>query len=149
MLFPLTRRSATTWRISEIFPTTCISEAVIRVRICAAANLARLCSDCRAHLGRHLRVALEELGLKGVVESEHVGEHQHLAVATGPGADANRRNPDRGGDARGNCRRHQLQNDPKSAGLLETFRLGDQTLGPLFFAPLTPRAADGVDRLRS
>src|SRR5256885_188265 len=79
MLFPCARWSATTWRISEIVPTTCISEAVLRVRIRPAADVARPCTDRGLHLATHLGVALEELRLE-IVEAEHIGQNQHLAI---------------------------------------------------------------------
>src|SRR6476469_6820494 len=98
MLFPLARRSATTCRISEILPTACISEAVFRVRVGAVAHIARPRADRRADVGSHLGVALEEFRLKGVVEAEHVGQHQHLTVTLWTGADANGRNAHRAGN---------------------------------------------------
>src|SRR2546430_14140195 len=54
----------------------------------ALAYLGGIQLDGLAHVLRERRIALHELGVEPVVQPQHVGEHQHLAVAGWPRADA-------------------------------------------------------------
>src|SRR3954468_15075665 len=105
---PLARASATTPRISEIVSTNFILEAVFGVRICAASNIARPVSNRRAHLTRHLGVALQELRIECVVEAKNIWQHENLTVAFGASTDSDRWDSDCLSHARGDRGRNEL-----------------------------------------
>ena len=75
-------------------------------------------------------------------------EDEHLAVAAGTGADADRGDVDRLGDQRGDLVGHPLEHQGEAAGGLEglgVLHQGERRLGLL---ALHPEAAHGVHRLR-
>src|SRR5687768_13976394 len=148
MLFPLARVSATTWRISEIVSTDCILEAVVCIRVGAAANVTRPAPQRFPDVLGHLRIALEKLWLESVVQAEHIGEDEHLTIAMRAGSDSDRGNSDRGCDARGHGGRNELEDDRERAGFLEPLRFADQPLCSFLLASLHARAPDRVHRLR-
>src|SRR6185436_907833 len=124
MLCPLARRSATTCRISSIVSTCCILEAVFGVGVRAVANVARPGANRISNLLRHLGVALQKLWRESVVEAEHVGQHQHLTVASRAGPDSDRRDADRPCDSLRYRGGHQLEHDRERASLLQTLCFG-------------------------
>src|SRR5438105_2823217 len=148
MLCPFVRASATTCRISSIVSTSCILEAVLCIGIGAVSNVTRPRSNGDANFTSHLGVALQELWLEGVVETENVRQNEDLSVTVGAGADANRWYPDSRGDTLGHGSWYKLENDGESARLLEAVRFGHESLRALGLATLNTSAADGVDGLR-
>ncbi len=72
---------------------------------------------------------------------------QHLAAAAGPGADANGRDFQRGGDRLGGGLDNQFQHDGKTSGLLQTTSVNYQALPIAGIAALHAVAADSQHAL--
>src|SRR5437762_3263966 len=148
MLWPFVRSSATTWRISSIVSTSCILEAMLCIRVGAVSDVARPPTNRGSDFTRHLGIALQELWLERVVETQQIREHQDLAITLRAGADPDRRYPNRSSYALGNRSWDQLQYDGERARLLEPFCFGDESLGVYSFAPLHSRSTDRIHGLR-
>ena len=95
----------------------------------ALAYLGGIQLDGLAHVLRERRIALHELGVEPVVQPQHVGEHQHLAVAGWPCADADGGDREGLGDLGCERRRDELQYDGKGARLLQRLGIGLESLG--------------------
>jgi hypothetical protein len=92
-------------------------------------------------------VALDEPRRRAGAQAHHVLPNEHLGVAVGAGADADRGDADRLGDLGRNPRRHHLHDDRERAGLLQRERLADEPLGGVA-ATLHSVAAEVVLGLR-
>jgi hypothetical protein len=87
--------------------------------------------------GLEVGVAAHELGRDAVLDAEHVVEHEHLAVAARPGADADGGDVDRVGDHAGHLVGHALEHDGEAAGGGQGLGVGDQGHGGVVLLPCT------------
>ncbi len=69
-------------------------------------------------------VAADEFGRRRKGEIHEIVEDENLAVAIGTGADADRRNGERGGDGRGGFAGNAFENDGAGAGVSEREGIG-------------------------
>src|SRR3989441_9752110 len=116
---------------------------MLRARIAPLAHLGRVQLHRLAYVFGERRVAFHELGAEPVVQSQHVVQHEYLAVACGAGTDADRRDGERLADLRRERRRDQLEHHRERAGFLQCLSVALQPLGRLFVPPLDavpPRA---------
>src|SRR5690242_9213340 len=121
-------------------------EAVFRTRVTAVADLGGVTADGIAHRLAQGSVALEELRLEGLVEPQHVVQHQHLPVTPRARADADGGDRERGGDPTREWGRDQLEHDGEGSGILERIRVGQELLRRRLFPALDPVAAERVYR---
>src|SRR3989442_10233546 len=108
-------------RMSERLVISCmlLLEGMLRVGILAVAHFRRESLHGLLDLLGEVRVALDELRRKAVVQPEQVVEHQHLAVAVLPRPDADGGNRERLRDLGRERRGNQLQDDRECARVLE------------------------------
>ena len=86
---------------------------------------------------------LTNFGCRSLYKPEHVLNDEHLAVATGAGADADGWNADHRGDARCQLGGNALEDERERAGPLDGFGVADQ----LFGVALHAKTAKSMDRL--
>src|SRR5687768_11362990 len=94
-----------------------------------AADVGGILLGRRDETVAELRVLTHERGRKAVEEAEHVVAHQDLAVAVGPGADADRRHGERARGVAGHFARYRLEDDGERASILQRQRIRDQGIG--------------------
>lgn len=90
----------------------------------------------------------QELRLEALVESQHVVEHQYLAVACVARTDTYHGAADSLGDLCGQCGRYFLQHDGEAAGFVQQLGIMQQLVGLGFLLGTQSVAAKLVDRLR-
>src|SRR5690606_35240702 len=121
---------------------------MLGARIIAVSNGRDVIADslacCRAELGE----APQELRLELLVQSEHVREYEHLAVAIGTRADTDRGDADGATDLTRQAAGHEFEHDGERAGHLEPLRLCTQPFRVLLFAALHTESAQRMDGLR-
>ena len=81
-------------------------------------------------------------------DAEHVVNHQHLTVAIGSGADADRRYAQRLRDALRKRRRHAFKDEQRGARVGDGVRIGDKFVRGGLAPTLDAIAAEAVNRLR-
>ena len=93
-------------------------------------------------------VLLHEGRNEAVEQAQHVVAHEHLAVAMRTGADADRRNVERGARRLRDLFGNRLEHDREGAGILQCERVGDERIRVLRASGLLDVAANLVHRLR-
>ncbi len=89
----------------------------------AVSHLGRVARDRVADRRSELRVLLDEARRFAVIEAEQVVPDEHLAIATGPGADSDRRDRQRLGDAGRDGSRDGLEDNREAPRRLERKRV--------------------------
>src|SRR5690606_1457073 len=95
-----------------------------------------------------LRETVEESRFELAIETEHVREDEDLAVAIGTRSDPDGRDLHRRSDGGGDLTRNQLEDQRERARVLESLRLGHETLARIRRSPLHAAPAEPVHRLR-
>src|ERR1700727_3299679 len=108
---------------------------MLRSRESARTNVGRIALDRRLDHRAEIAVAADKFrGPRR--QSQHVFQHQHLAVASRAGADADGRNVDRLRDLARQRLGHRFNHDRKGAGLRYRKRIVFNRLPASFVAPL-------------
>ena len=81
-------------------------------------------------------------------QAHQIVKHEHLAVAIGPGADADGRNSQLLGDARGHFARHRFEHHGKCAGRFHRARVALHLPRGFRRFPLHVESAERIERLR-
>src|SRR5688572_16121857 len=112
---PRARAAPTNLRISVTRVRRCMSEAVLIIRIHARPYLVSEGRHGLANVVCEIRVRLEELRTESIVETQQVGQHEHLPVAADTRSNADRgdrdaiRHPPRDGGG------HELEDECEGA----------------------------------
>src|SRR4051794_920716 len=107
----------------------------------------RVLPDRLADRVTQLSVLLNEPGPYLAGDSKHIVQHQHLAVTVDTGADTNGGNSDGASDLGRNIFRNTFQHYRESAGVLQSFRIGNQLPGRGFLPALELISAKNVNML--
>ena len=92
-------------------------------------------------------VAAQEARREPFVDTQHVVDHEHLAVAARAGADADRRGRNLGGHARGQRRGNLFEHDAETARLAQQVRVAQQFFGLGLLLGADGVGSELVDRL--
>ena len=98
--------------------------------------------------GGQVRVLFDERRHEAIEESEHVRADEHLPVAGGSGADADRRDAEPGCDGRGEIGRDRFEHQGERAGFFKGESVGDEHLGVMRIRRAFAVATELVHRLR-